>query len=934
MSCNRFVGAGDSSQSARVCAAMLIPALFFASMHVPTYAADASFAFIATEFVPTIDRGNIALGGPSSVTLQHEHPSGAYGVFANESGRVRAFVGLSGVDPAEGTTKLVWRKTFRKGSEDDVAHFTVNRSYLDLKLSDSTYDCCPSASLSMTVTLYDPKRTEVVLVDRAISGKAIELSRTPQVQFAHIAEITPSYLEDDSEGGSIVLADERTRLFGSYVWDQASAVVPGNSPVVNSTFTSDGFGDQRHGRYEMGPYRGEIDLGTIEVGGLYTIEYQIFVSVEHDGGEFSAEAFLGDPLDVDSGFTLETTSAAANDQAPATMCNVQSDASRFRYDAANTTVTDVHTGLMWQRCPLGYTVDSQSTVEVVSDDQCVMTGIASMNWVSALQRSASDALASHTDWRLPNIKELDSIVELGCHLPTIDSAPFPGTPLDFFWSSTPGLTGDTARAIDFGMGFSSPRSKSSAARVRLVRTTDQPALEPLPSIKVGSAVSQENDANLVFPVELDRSSTSAVTVNYATGDHTAVAGEDYVATSGTLTIPPGLRRAEVVVPVIDNAVAEGYESLYLVLRNVSSSARLIVDSNLGQINDDEPLVSIAPTSVTERHAGTSPMSFTATLSKAAAAVVSINYATANGTATAGLDYTAATGTLLIPAGSTSGLITISVLGDTQTESDENLSVTLTSVSTNARLSPSQSQAQGFIIDDDVITLRALNDTGVVQCADTSSPAKPCAQTAAFPGQDAQFGRDVTNNNSGDGVAGFSFTKLDANGTPLVNEAASYTVMPWDCVRDEVTGLYWEVKTDNGGLRDKDWLYSWFNSTGSNDGGSAGTANGGVCVDGSNCDTEKYVNAVNALGMCGRNDWRMPTREELQSIIDVGDRAPPPYDTGYFANPPASRSTAHWTSTPDASEPNVAWTVTILQGRAAPIFSKSRGFPVRLVRAGN
>jgi hypothetical protein len=323
------------------------------------------------------------------------------------------------------------------------------------------------------------------------------------------------------------------------------------------------------------------------------------------------------------------------------------------------------------------------------------------------------------------------------------------------------------------------------------------------------------------------------------------------------------------------------------------------------------------------------------LSRAAVASVAVDYAAANGTAMAGSDYAAAAGTLVIPAGSTSGIIPVSVLGDTQTEGDETLSVTLSGVSANARLSPSQAQAAGVIVDDDIVTLRALNDTGVLLCARETSAGFACSQTAAFPGQDAQFGRDVTNNDSTDGVAGFSFTKVNAGGVALADQAAQYTVTPWDCVRDEVTGLEWEVKTDNGGLRDKDWTYSWYNSTGINDGGSAGTENGGVCADTSNCDTEKYVSAVNAAGLCSRNDWRLATREELQSIVNLSEfNTAPRYDINYFPNPPASLSLAHWTSTPNASNPGVAWSVNNLKGRGDAIYTKDRVFPVRLVRGGN
>jgi hypothetical protein len=275
-----------------------------------------------------------------------------------------------------------------------------------------------------------------------------------------------------------------------------------------------------------------------------------------------------------------------------------------------------------------------------------------------------------------------------------------------------------------------------------------------------------------------------------------------------------------------------------------------------------------------------------------------------------------------------------VNADTLIEGDETLTVTLSNTSANTRIAVES--ALGSIVDGNTLTLRALNDTGITLCANESSAAVACTQTTAFPGQDADFGRDAAANNNADGAAGFSFTKLDATGTPLIDQTAAYNVSPWDCVQDEVTGLQWEVKTDDDGLRDKDWTYTWFNSTGINDGGSAGTANGGVCVDGSNCDTEKYVSAVNSVGLCGRTDWRLATREELQSIADISEfSSAPRYDINFFPHPPTSVfAAAHWTSTPRASAPINAWSVNTLKGRGSASFAKSRAFPLFLVRGGN
>jgi len=95
----------------------------------------------------------------------------------------------------------------------------------------------------------------------------------------------------------------------------------------------------------------------------------------------------------------------------------------------------------------------------------------------------------------------------------------------------------------------------------------------------------------------------------------------------------------------------------------------------------------------------------------------------------------------------------------------------------------------------VYRIFTLNDTGITTCSNETENNLTCPQTD-YPGQDAEYGRDVTHNDDSDGHAGFSFTKIDENGDDLPASATS-----WNCVRDNVTGLIWEVKTDDGGLRE-------------------------------------------------------------------------------------------------------------------------------------
>lgn len=178
--------------------------------------------------------------------------------------------------------------------------------------------------------------------------------------------------------------------------------------------------------------------------------------------------------------------------------------------------------------------------------------------------------------------------------------------------------------------------------------------------------------------------------------------------------------------------------------------------------------------------------------------------------------------------------------------------------------------------------------------------------------------------TGAGSKGFDFTKIANDGSALPASATS-----WRCVRDNLTGLLWEVKTDDGGLQDKDWTYTWYNPDSTKNGGNAGVQNGGSCT-GSACDTYAYVQAVNAQGLCGYWDWRLPKKRELQGLVDYGIPSPgPTIDTAYFPNTPSSW---YWSSSVCASYPDGAWLVFFSYGYVYA-YNKVGDGHVRLARGG-
>ena len=116
----------------------------------------------------------------------------------------------------------------------------------------------------------------------------------------------------------------------------------------------------------------------------------------------------------------------------------------------------------------------------------------------------------------------------------------------------------------------------------------------------------------------------------------------------------------------------------------------------------------------------------------------------------------------------------------------------------------------------------------------------------------------------------TYTKI-ANSGSVLDDSASQGLgdNDWACTKDNKTGLTWEVKTTDGGLHDVNSLYSWYEPDTAKNNGNAGKPNSGVC-HGSRCDTYAYKNAVNAKKLCGAENWRLPTRNELMSLIYCSD----------------------------------------------------------------
>ena len=184
----------------------------------------------------------------------------------------------------------------------------------------------------------------------------------------------------------------------------------------------------------------------------------------------------------------------------------------------------------------------------------------------------------------------------------------------------------------------------------------------------------------------------------------------------------------------------------------------------------------------------------------------------------------------------------------------------------------------------------LPDTGQTKCYNNTEEI-PCPNPGEdFYGQDGSYLINPP-----------SYTKLDANGNDLPADAAE-----WVMVRDNVTQLIWEVKTDSddGSIHDKDDEYDWYDAQ------------------------DVFVAALNAEKFGGYSDWRMPNIKELASIEDLR-RYGPAIDTDFFPN---TVSSDYWSSTTDPYYTDTAWYIYFSHG------DDNRGYKgyssyVRAVRGG-
>lgn len=314
------------------------------------------------------------------------------------------------------------------------------------------------------------------------------------------------------------------------------------------------------------------------------------------------------------------------------------------------------------------------------------------------------------------------------------------------------------------------------------------------------------------------------------------------------------------------------------------------------VNPDPPTVSAFGAPVYVTHGGPASVDLIVRLSNPSNGQATVAYTTVDGTAKAGTDYTSKSGTLTFGPGVTSRTVTVPLSGAAH-HASRYFYLKLANASSN--LDVGQGTAAAILR----YYPEPLNDTGVTGCATwtNGNPSNPdsCPQ-AGYPAQDAGIGRTAdashgTLAQAGSGQFGYDFTALGFDGKPLFRQNLTkqgYSTQPWACLRDNWTGLVWEVpqRVAGAGLYDTSYRYSWYNPDSATNGGDPGKAKGGY----RKLDTYHFVKKVNAVKLCGFSDWRLPTAEELRNLLNIGAPGSP---LGILPAIPTLESAGYWTATP-------------------------------------
>ena len=325
--------------------------------------------------------------------------------------------------------------------------------------------------------------------------------------------------------------------------------------------------------------------------------------------------------------------------------------------------------------------------------------------------------------------------------------------------------GDHEPTETFEAGLANPTNSVIADDTGEGRILD----DDTPTISIDDLSVSESAATAQATVRLTRPAYDEVTLRYGTAAGTAIATRDYTAQSQVaVTIPAGATTATVAVPILADDVYEADESFFVDLSDpavaeLGSDTRAVITI----VDDDSPpALSVGDAQAVSESAG--PLVFTVTRTGSTSLSATFSWSTADVTAEAGSDFTAASGTVTIPAASSSAELQVQLVSDSVAEDDETVAVTL-STPINAVII--DGSATGVILDDDQTAART---PGVV--------VDPSALTVT-EGGDGSYTVELSSQPAADvtvAIIGHSDTDLSLSGTALSgDDTLTFTTANWN-----------------------------------------------------------------------------------------------------------------------------------------------------------
>ena len=631
-------------------------------------------------------------------------------------------------------------------SDDDTAEVTITTS--DAAASE------PGDDGQFTVSISNPSDTDTVVAytiggDAAATGDYTALSGTVTILAGQtsatidVAVIDDSILEDN-ESVTLTLDSITTGdadiLIGAA--DSATITISDNDIAILTIAANDATASEPGN------------------DGQFTVS----ISNASDTDTVVAYAIGGDATSGDDFTPLTGTVTILAGQTSATIDVTVIDDSILE-DAENVTVTlesitsgdsDISLGL-----------DSTATVTISDDDAAEVTITA--NDAAAAEPSDDGQFTVS----ISNISDTDTVVSY-----TISGDAAAGDDFAALSGTVTILAGQTFAFIDVDTLDDSLIEASETVTVSLAGITSGDSNVSIGSIDSATVTIADDDAGIVsvfttsdaaepttdgqFTVSLDTNSSTDTVVTYSVGG-TAANGVDYSLLSGTVTILAGNSSAVIDVSTLDDLIVEPTETVVITLLSTSNtdiSVSSVADTaTVSIVDNDTALTSISATDSVASEPGDDGQ-FTVSIDRVSSTDTTVSY-TVTGDALAGTDYVALSGSITIPAGSTSATIDVSVLDDSILENNELVNVTLTGTdNSNIAIELGSESASVTISDDDT-----------AQVSVTANDAD-----AAEPGDDGQFTVAITQASDQDTVVNYAISGTATSGDDYTSLSGSVTIL--------------------------------------------------------------------------------------------------------------------------------------------------------------